>query len=447
MISQIKNNKFFYSTIIKITNRIPKKVFYPKSYFEAQDLLKRQDKGENLESSLNKKLASILKESLQNVPFYKDLNLDIPISEINASNAQEVLLKFPIISKNTIMKQPEKFLNQKFTNQKLITRTSGGSTGRGIKICNNLEEILIERAFYDYEWGKFGYKPTSKVVRIGADGIKKESDSPFSYQGDRLLISPYHLNKKWIESIYKQVKNFNVEYFHAYPSSLMYLLQYMDENQLGLKSLKGIFIASEYVDKSILILIKQIFGEKVGINFGYGLTERTNLAWGVFEDNSISYKCEKVYGFSENYIREDGYKELVGTSYWNYVMPLIRYRTEDLGEIENGYVKNLEGRAQEFLVTKTGAKIPGFSISIDQFVWKYVEVFQVVQNEVGKIEFHIFKKDNYNSDIEKKIMESQKEKWGEFFDIRIKYISEVHKTKSGKTKLIINNLNKGVETI
>ena len=61
----------------------------------------------------------------------------------------------------------------------------------------------------------------------------------------------------------------------------MYLLQYMEENNLDLKSLKGIFIASEYVDKSILILINQIFGQRVGINFGYGLTERTNLAWGV----------------------------------------------------------------------------------------------------------------------------------------------------------------------
>ncbi len=31
-------------------------------------------------------------------------------------------------------------------------------------------------------------------------------------------------------------------------------------------------------------------------------------------------------------------------------------------------------------------------------------------------------------------------KWGDFFDIQIKYISNVEKTKSGKTKLIINNL-------
>ncbi|EJQ24124.1 phenylacetate--CoA ligase family protein [Bacillus cereus] len=440
MISQIKNNKFLYSTIIKITNRIPKKLFYPKSYFEIQKILKRQDNGENLDDILNSRLAFILRESLQHVPFYKELNLNISVSEINADNAREILLEFPLISKDTIMKQPDKFLNQKFINQKLITRTSGGSTGRGIKVFNNLEEILIERAFYDYEWGKLGYNPKSKVVRIGADGIKKDSDSPFSYQGDRLLISPYHLNKKWIETIYKKINDFNVEYFHAYPSSLMYLLQYMEENNLDLKSLKGIFIASEYVDKSILILINQIFGQRVGINFGYGLTERTNLAWGVFKDNSIVYKCEKVYGFSENYIREDGYKELVGTSYWNYVMPLIRYRTEDLGEIENGYVRSLEGRAQEFLITRTGAKIPGFSISIDQFVWKYVEVFQVVQNEVGKIEFHVLRRDNYNVDIEKKIKESQQKKWGDFFDIQIKYISNVEKTKSGKTKLIINNL-------
>ena len=78
-------------------------------------------------------------------------------------------------------------------------------------------------------------------------------------------------------------------------------------------------------------------------------------------------------------------------------------------------MRSLEGRAQEFLITRTGAKIPGFSISIDQFVWKYVEVFQVVQNEVGKIEFHVLRRDNYNVDIEK-IKESQ-QKNGEIFSI------------------------------
>ena len=115
--------------------------------------------------------------------------MNISVSEINADNAREILLEFPLISKDTIMKQPDKFLNQKFINQKLITRTSGGSTGRGIKVFNNLEEILIERAFYDYEWGKLGYNPKSKVVRIGADGIKKIQIPHLAIKGSTLNLA------------------------------------------------------------------------------------------------------------------------------------------------------------------------------------------------------------------------------------------------------------------
>ena len=121
-------------------------------------------------------------------------------------------------------------------------------------------------------------------------------------------------------------------------------------------------------------------------------------------------------------------------------MPLIRYRTQDYGMIEDGVIKSLDGRSQEFLITRDGHQIPGLSISIDKFTWDYVDIFQVVQNEVGKIEFHIQPKKNFGDEIKKKIMHAQQEKWGGFFDIDLFVCPHIQKTSSGKTRLIVNNI-------
>ncbi|BCZ47066.1 capsular polysaccharide biosynthesis protein [Clostridium gelidum] len=436
---KIKSNDKLYSSIYIIRNRIPKKVMYSHKYFEVIDLLKRQDNHIEIEDILNDKLSNILKNAIKNVPYYRSLNLNIKSNDINKDNVKEILNMFPYLNKKTIMDNNEAFISDLYNRKGLIYKTNGGSTGQFLGTWSSKEENQIEKAFFDYKWSKTGYKSYSKIVRMSCEGIKKEFENPCSYVGDKMRISLNHLNVKWIEEIYNRIKEFKPEFFHAYPISFQYLLQYMELNNLRIDGVKGIFLASEIVTEYVLSLCTSLFNE-VPIIFHYGLTERSNLAWGIFENNKISYKCENVYSYSENSITEDGICEIVGTSYWNDAMPLIRYKTQDIGIIEKGIITNLDGRNQELLITKQGQKVHGLTIIKDDFCWKYVEHFQVIQNEPGKIEFHIKPKSSFNSDIEEKMLNLLKAKGGEKFDIVIICKDEIPKTKSGKTRLIINNI-------
>lgn len=435
---KIKSNDKLYSSISKIRNRIPKKIMYNDKYFEVIDLLERQDNEIEIEGILNDKLSNILKNAIKNVPYYRNLNLNIKPNDINKGNAKEMLNMFPYLNKKTVIDNSEAFISDLYNKKELRYGISGGSTGQDMGIWSNKEENQIERGFFDYKWSKTGYRAYSKIVRIACEGIKKEDENPCSYVGDKMRISPNHLNKKWIEEIFNKIKEFRPEFFHAYPSSFQYLLQYMELNNLRINGIKGIFLASEVVTENVLRLSKAVFKD-VPIIFHYGLSERSNLAWGIFEDYKISYKCDNVYGYSENFITEDGFYEIIGTSYWNYAMPLIRYKTQDIGKIKNGIITDLDGRNQEFLITKQGEKVPGINICIDNFTWNYIELVQVVQNEPGKIEFHIKPKSNFNGSIKEKILNSQKV-WGKMFDILIVTDNEISKTKSGKVRLVINNI-------
>lgn len=436
----IKKNKTLYSFSIKVRNRIPKKLYYPKDYFNIIQLLNLNSSNKlNLDRYRNQKLCELLREALEYVPYYKNLDLGITSKDVTEKNAFEILCKFPYLDKKMVMENPEKFINIKFKKSKLNYGTSSGSTGQGIVLWKSNNERLLEKSFYDYNWGKLGYKNNSKVVRMGCEAVKNENENPCELIGDRLLISPYHLNNKCIENIYKNIVNFQGEFFHVYPSGLEYLLMYMKKKNLRLNRYKGIFLISERINNNLLDLCKEIL-PNAPVIFSYGLSENTNLAWGILKNCKISYSCDDVYGYSENFINEDGFYEIVGTSYWNYAMPLIRYKTQDIGKIENGIITNLYGRNQEILITKQGEKVPGITINMDKFTWDYVDIVQVVQNEPGKIEFHIKPKNNFNSYIKERILNSQKIKWGKIFDILIIIDNEISKTKSGKLRPVISNI-------
>ena len=442
-LKSIKNNKFIFSIIEMISCILPKRVIYPQNYFYLQKLCKlEEEKDGRLDLILRKALCNILVNSLLYVPHYRNLRLDIDVKNIIPDNVYEALKKFPYLSKREIMKDPSNFLSENYKKSKSIyTVTSGGSTGQGVKVYRNIKQYFGTKAFIDYFWQKVGYKRTSKTIEICADAMKKKDTHPFSVIYNKLLISPYHFNRKWIELIFNRIKKFKTHYIHTYPFSFEYLVRYMYNNKLELEGIQGIFLSSERVNISLLKITNEVL-PGVPILLHYGLAECTNFAIGKYleKENKIIYKIVKSYSYNENYIHEDGRCEIVGTNYWNDIMPLIRYRTQDFGKIENGYIYRLDGREQEFLITKEGEKIPGFSINIDQFTWDYVEIFQIVQNKIGEIEFHIKPKDNYNKDIESKILESHRKKWGGFFDISIVLKNDIKKTPSGKLRLVVNNI-------
>ena len=138
-----------------------------------------------------------------------------------------------------------------------------------------------------------------------------------------------------------------------------------------------------------------------------------------------------------------------------YAMPLIRYRTEDYGKVNEGIVtcpvcgksaktvQHLDGRKQYYLTTKYGTKFSGLSVYTDYFIWDYVSSFQFVQNKPGEIELHIVPRDNYSQEIEMRILEAQKKKLSDWFDsIRIIKETEIPLTKAGKRRLVVVNINK-----
>jgi phenylacetate-CoA ligase len=426
-----------------ISGWIPKELRYHRDYFTIINLHQLAESGKEMtvNALLSQRLALILKSALTYVPYYRE-TVKINPNDIHENIAFDVLMEFPYLSKETVMQQPNYFLDERYPRRDLLYATSGGSTGQGIGVWFDRRESQVETAFFDYEWGKFGYTPSkSRVVRFGTEARKREDEVPWNRDGNRLLISPYHLDERWLPQIYVQILEFRPDFFHAYPSCLEIVARFIQDQGLPPIQAKGLFLASEAFTEYQYMLFKKTFIAPIKAH--YGLTERTNLAF-MYEDDdkqSFFYRMDPIYGFSENLSDEYGNQEIVGTSYWNCVMPLIRYRTQDFGRIESdGTIRQLDGRSQEYLFTKNGAKIPGFSIKIDEFTWDYVKVYQVVQERRGTITIKIVPRPNFNEKVKERLLEKQTERWGGFFDISLEVVENIPRTPSGKHRLIVNNI-------
>jgi phenylacetate-CoA ligase len=427
--------KIHYST----KPHFPKRIVYHKDYFLLKDLLCKRDNQVLDECYLRKQLAFILRESLLNVPYYRE-KIKIRPRSINSENVYDALKEFPFLDKKSIMDNKEAFINEKVDKSRLHYGTSGGSTGQGIGVWRTKREGHIEQAFFDYEWGKLGYQPgKSKVVRFATAARRKKDEIPWQRIANHLYISPYHLTKKWLPQIYQKILDFQPDFFHTYPSCLEGVARYMRDNQLPPIICKGLLLASEVFTEDQCHLFLKMFNAPMLPH--YGLSECSNLAFGYYDKKKdrVIYKINDVYGVAENRKSDIGY-EIIGTSYWNIAMPLIRYRTQDYGQIVNGVIERLDGRSNDFLVAKDGSKIPGFTIKIDEFTWDYVNIYQVVQNKKGCIELHIVPKRALAVNEKNMILEKQIDRWGGFFDIELveKYV--IPRTKVGKMRLIINNL-------
>ncbi|WP_280287790.1 hypothetical protein [Pseudomonas sp. BN417] len=412
---------------------IPPRLLYSPKYFEAKRALECRDSTQQ-DAVRREQLRKILLVAKQHVPYYK--SLAPAVNTITHEDPFELLSEFPYVEKELIMDSPQMFINERAKLWFAKYATTGGSTGRGIGMWRSKSSSDIERLFFNTRWGEVGYKgDRSAVLRVGAEGIRRLHEHPVFKVGKTTMLSPYHISRENISSIARSLAGSDFEFIHAYAAvflELTYLLK--QNNPTPPRNVKAIFLGSEPVTIEQLNIMHDYW--KCPIVCHYGLTERTILGFYRYQpgDQSISYKLERLYSIFEN---SAGSAEVVGTGLWNEVMPLIRYRTKDHGLIVDDTISSLQGREQDFLIDRHGAKISGMSIVINEPTWSRVRQYQIRQRTPGKIELCIVPRHGIlDESFKKYVLDQQIGRWGDFFDIILTVCDSIPLSPSGKSKMI-----------
>ena len=158
-------------------------------------------------------------------------------------------------------------------------------------------------------------------------------------------------------------------------------------------------------------------------------------------EDSKDYIQNLEYGIDEFYDNGDGTHGLIATGFINHYMPLIRYKTEDTFVLEDGKVKEINGRSSDILVSATGSRLPGvnFYSWIDKKM-PAVKMFQIIQKSSKDITFNYVQNEDYGEDIHSEIVNGLRSRLGDM-NYNVLKVSEIPRDKrTQKIRSIINEV-------
>ena len=292
------------------------------------------------------------------------------------------------------------------------------------------------------------------------------------------MLSSYHLTEsRWPEYL-DALERFGPDLLHAYPSAALQLAEALERaGQSWRIPLRALLCGSERLDLPQKRLLERVFGCRV--YRWYGHSERVVLAGE--GSQSEQFHFWPSYGYVEFGSPDDeGLCEVIGTSFHNLAMPLIRYRTGDyvrlrppdpiphgeesaratprqLPRLPDGVTTSdpaaglelrwptaleIAGREHEFLVSAGGRRISLTAFNMHSAIFDDLYAVQFYQAEPGIAEFRYVPGPHFHRSRLETIEKGIRRKLGDDFQIVLREMREVQKTARGKHLWLVSTPTK-----
>jgi len=401
-------------------------------------------------------LSKLLHHAYENVPYYRNVFDERGLKPEDIKTIED-LSKLPYLTKDIVRKNLCNLISKDIPKDKLVSLRTSGSTGMPLLFYQQKKITdSIELAFIWKMWMSSGYQFNDRCVILRENIPERLSSAnevwwEWNPARNCLILSPYHMTEENLYNYVDKIKKFKPKAVQALPSLLFVLSDFMQRHEMTLfPSPKVILCGSENLYPWQRKKVEDIF--KCRVFSWYGQSEKVVLA-GECEESS-EYHIFPQYGITEvirhddkSVSREGETGEIVGTGFNNYAMPFIRYKTNDVAVWTNRrcgcgrayrLLKRIEGRMQDFVVSRAGHLIPLTTIPYS-FV-NNVRQFQFYQERPGELTLRIVRMPAYTEKDSQFIIGTLREKLGDEVDFSIEFVDDIARTKGGKYLYLIQKL-------
>jgi len=386
-----------------------------------------------------KDLLGIVNNSILEIPFYQ-AKYSTQISTLDEFNNT---VKF--IDKDIVMGNWEDFILPGVRGKEIITGTTGGTSGKPLKLVLPKNRYVFELATMYAMWKNVGWHGQTRAV-IRNQHLKDNQIFKTNSIKKEIIFDGFRTSQDYYYKVYKILRRHKIGFIHAYPSSAYQFASFLDREKLDVDFIKAFLCGSEALLPEHKELIKQRLGIK--IYHWYGHSEK--LVLGGYCRGSDLIHMEPTYGYFElidetgNPVNEIGKTgEIVGTTLHNPYMPLIRYRTGDYAEYAGNYcseckrqlplIKNITGRWDvNRIFLNDGTYITITALNLHNDLYSYIEGMQYIQKVKGKLEILLIKGPAYNTEIENRFIDHFHKSFNYKCEFQIKYVSSLEKEPNGK---------------
>jgi phenylacetate-CoA ligase len=322
------------------------------------------------------RLARVLRTARRFVPAYR-----------RPAYRTDDLEQLPILTKDDVRREGDAFRNRWVPARHV---TTGGTGGRPLPISVSAASFFSEWAHVAYAWRTAGIAIDDPKLTFRGSSLGRGFDErPVFLQPayNHLVVSPFHLNDGTFRAVIAALAEFRPRAIWGYPSAIAPFARWVERTgpHAALARVRAVLVASEAPFEWQLRLFRDVFGARV-VQW-YGLSEKAAFASGCPEGRG--YHVLPTYGIVE--VPEG---RIVGSSFTNAAMPLVRYDTDDGAKMASPscscglpfpVLSEVRGRwDQSLLWGKDDEPISTSALNFHDAVFTHFDRFQFRQTEPGR---------------------------------------------------------------
>ncbi len=426
-----------------------------KFYSTYKRLIKNQWKSyDELKKEQEKQLRVMINFCYTNVPYYHNLFNDLEISPKDITKIED-LEKLPVLTKEVIKQNREDFKPTNLNKLKYYNKATGGSTGTPFKYRILKSNLFFSMALLYRGLGYGKYQLGDKMIWMGGSSIMpnekyKLNKTIHEFVRNIRMLSSFDMDEHEMEHYTRIINKFKPKFICGYASSIYFFSMWTNKTDIDIYKPQSVFTTSEKLYPNMKKEIETVFGcdvyDTYGVNDGSLSANECSEHCGLHIDTEMGI-MEIVNEKNEQL--ENGKGKILGTSLYNYAMPVIRYEVGDLGNITNDscncgrghkLLKEIGGRSVDILTTPEGKNVHGwFFLYIFWEHCKGMKEYQVIQEKIDKIVIKIVPEDDFDEKQLDKITEVIKAK-SSGWNVEFKFVDKINRTGAGKYKFVISNL-------
>ena len=352
------------------------------------------------------RINKIIKYAKENSPFYREFykNIDFELKTL------EDIKRLPVLKKELFKKtiQENKILSIKFKKDELSCGHTTGSTGTPLemcfdKVCSKKRSLVQNRL-----WKNMGIYPYKRFVKVWRDKNLTKSEQKLKEAGLLLPISVGDIsdplnsattNKK-LQSILKELKDFNPQIIRGYVSALYSIAQLVDKENIKFDSLESVVTSAEYLPQNMWEYFEKVF--KCPVYNLYGGTEAPSIAVNKKDTHNLEISEDLYY---IEVLDENGNDVNIGeqglitiTDLYSLATPLIRYQIGDMAVVDENffnlqedfrYFVSVEGRTNDIFELEDGSLIYSHLWFVYFRTEEWIEKFKVIQITKNQIDIKL----------------------------------------------------------
>lgn len=409
-----------------------------------------------LERFQDASLYRLLHHAASSVPYYRGLfgQYSLNLDEIEPRAA---ISRLPLLTKETIQMHGQSLVSQAVAPQDLVPNKTGGSTGKPIRFFHDRNRVDHMRAgeLRHNEWA--GWRVGDRYAAVW--GAPRDFVAPVTFRSrlSNLLVNPRivldssSLTDEAMLSFARKLTTYKPKGILAYAGSLAEFAAFVRSSGIAGIHPDSIITSAEMLYDSDRQLIEETFGCRVYNRYG---CREVSVVASECSEGSLHISADCLY---VEFLRDDGTPapegepaNVVITDMFNYGMPLIRYKIEDLAAWRGGACKcgrglpimsGLAGRSTDFLVTAEGAKVSGVVVSTYLITnAPGVRQVQLVQDDPEEIRVRLVRGSDYSEQTISFLQRELPKFFGHRTRMKYEFTDQIPKEPSGKYRFSVCNL-------